>query len=48
MSSPDDTLGSVLVKTTELGRHVGKRSQTVGVEILILERVHRQIYMNQS
>lgn len=36
VSSPDDALGSILVKTTKLGRHVGECSQTVGVEILIL------------
>lgn len=34
--SPDDALGSILVKATELGGHVGQCSQTVGVEILIL------------
>lgn len=36
VSSPDDALGSILVKTTKLGRHVGECSQAVGVEILIL------------
>lgn len=38
MFSPDDALGSILVKSTELGGHVGKRCQTVGVEILVLLR----------
>lgn len=36
MFSPDDALGSILVKTTELGGHVGERGQTVGVEVLVL------------
>lgn len=36
MFSPDDALGSILVQTPKLGGHVGERSQTVGVEILIL------------
>ena len=40
MSSPDDALGRVLVETTKLGRHVGKSSQTVGVEVLILGRIN--------
>lgn len=39
MFSPDDALGSILVKSAELGGHVGKRSQTIGVEILILLRM---------
>lgn len=42
MSSPDDALGSILVKPPELGGHVGKGSQTVGVEILILLRMETQ------
>lgn len=42
MFSPDDALGSILVKSAELGGHVGKRSQTIGVEILILLRMETQ------
>lgn len=44
MPSPDDALGGVLVETTELGRHVRKCSQTVGVEVLILGRMHTQTH----
>lgn len=42
MFSPDDALGSILVKSSELGGHVGKCSQAVGVEILILLRMETQ------
>lgn len=39
MSSPDDALGSILVETSKLCWHVCECSQTVGVEVFILEKV---------